>query len=70
VTYGWVTVCICFLCSYLWYENVWGVEVGICDVYFCATCLRGMCVLGSTLWSIFGVCVIYMCTHTSCVLCL
>lgn len=72
VTSGWVAecaciVCICFLCPYLWYETVCGVRMSICVVYFCATCLHGMCVLCSTLWYIFGVCVICMCTCTLCV---
>lgn len=37
----------------------------ICDVYFCATRLRGMCALCSTL--VFGVCVTCICTCTLCV---
>lgn len=44
VTYSWPAECACmvcirFLCLYLWYENVCGVWV-----YFCATCLCGMCI--------------------------
>ena len=67
VTYGWVaecacTVCISFLCPYLWYENVCRVWVRICDVHMCGT--------HHAVVYIWCLCYMHVYMYIMCVLCL